>query len=117
MNYHAHVYFDLEQRPLAQTVLSKASLEIFMRPQGLLCRKVGPHAKPMLEIHFTQGNKERVLHWLEQNRQGLQVLIHPDTGDDHRDHRPENIIWLGGELPLDFTFFDLVKARPELSLH
>jgi DOPA 4,5-dioxygenase len=71
----------------------------------------------MIEIHFQEENKLKVLDWLSLNRQGLGVLIHRDTGDDYRDHAPENIIWLGDPLPLDFRFFDLVKTRTELSMH
>lgn len=117
MNYHAHVYYDLENTSTAQQVLSAAQLETeVMRVFGLVPRKVGPHAKPMFEIHFQQQNKHMVLKWLEQHRAGLSVLIHQDSGDDLLDHT-QNVLWLGQELPIDFEFFHLVQSDPSKLIH
>ena len=33
------------------------------------------------------------------NRQGLAVLVHPETGNDYKDHA-EYAVWLGEMLPL-----------------
>lgn len=117
MNYHAHVYFELSQTPTAEAVLAKARLKPeLMRVYGLVNRKVGPHAKPMFEIHFHEQNKKSVLEWLDQNRQGLSVLVHQDSGDDIKDHT-DHVLWLGEKLPIDFGFFDLVMRDPSKLIH
>lgn len=116
-NYHAHVYFVPGAEPLIQEVHEKASkLTHLMRVFRIIPRPVGPHATGMFEAHFSDATKAEVIAWLETHRNGLSVLIHEDTGDDHRDHS-ENILWLGKELPLDFSFFDLVKRDPSRALH
>ena len=40
--------------------------------------------------------------WLMQRRDGLNVLVHPITGDDLRDHRDWSL-WLGQVRPLDLS--------------
>jgi len=39
------------------------------------------------------------LPWLMLNRDGLTILVHPETGDAYVDHT-EHAAWLGGMLPL-----------------
>ena len=117
MNYHAHIYFDLQDLATAQdlilTLKSMPKLQVY----GLVPRKVGPHAKPMIEAHFHSRDKEEVIEWFQGNRKNFSILIHQDTGDDYRDHAPENVIWIGEELKIDFKFFDLVKRNPGKSIH
>jgi aromatic ring-cleaving dioxygenase len=38
------------------------------------------------------------------NRDGLTVLLHPETGDDYRDHTA-HAAWLGGALKLRLQAF------------
>ena len=40
------------------------------------------------------------------NREGLTVLVHPNTGDAYRDHA-EHALWLGAKLALRL---DILKA-------
>jgi len=40
-----------------------------------------------------------LLPWLMLNRDGLTVLVHPETGDDYTDHSA-HAVWLGAMLPL-----------------
>ena len=42
--------------------------------------------------------------WLMLNRGGLDILLHPETGDDRRDHT-EHAAWLGDKLPLRLEAF------------
>jgi DOPA 4,5-dioxygenase len=37
--------------------------------------------------------------WLMLNREGLTLLLHPDTGDAYADHTA-HAAWLGAVLPL-----------------
>jgi DOPA 4,5-dioxygenase len=46
-----------------------------------------------------------VVPWLMQHREGLDVLVHPDTGDDLGDHR-DRPLWLGHDLPLKLDQFE-----------
>lgn len=116
-NYHAHIYFDPEEMVTIKEVHGEASKRRdLMQVFRIVPFPVGPHPKGMFEAHFDDATKEKVLEWFRENRSGLDVLIHEETGDDHRDHS-ENVIWLGEELPLDFGFFDLVKRDPSKAIH
>lgn len=116
-NYHAHVYFHPEERTKIEKVHAEATQETaLMRVFRIVPFPVGPHATGMFEAHFRGDTRDAVIEWLEKHRQGLSVLIHEDTGDDHRDHS-ENILWLGQSLPIDFKFFDLVKTDPSRAIH
>lgn len=116
-NYHAHVYFNPQDLSLIKEVYEDAvKNNQMMKAFRIISHPVGPHPKGMFEIHFKESTKSEVIHWLQEYRQGLSVLIHEDSGDDHRDHT-ENVCWLGERLPLDFSFFDLVKADPSKALH
>ncbi len=44
------------------------------------------------------------LPWLMLNRDGLTVLLHPETGDDYSDHTA-HAAWLGGVLTLRLEAF------------
>lgn len=103
--YHAHIYFDLSQQPLAEQIhqqirLSRADTTAIF---PLVKKKVGPHVKPMFEVHFTD-NRHGFIEWLEQHRGGLSVLIHPITGNDLVDHTSE-AIWLGERLSVRTEIF------------
>ena len=116
-NYHAHVYFNPPEASTIQEVHAQASKNLdLMRVFRIIPHPVGPHPTGMFEIHFDDSTKSVVISWLESNRKGLSVLIHEDTGEDHRDHT-ENVLWLGKSLPLDFSFFDLVKRDPSKAIH
>jgi aromatic ring-cleaving dioxygenase len=118
MNYHAHIYFELEDLNIVQKMAYLAR-----QLDGKVCsvwklytQRVGPHHLPMLEIHFSEPNKIFMTEWLESHRQDLSVLIHQETGDDLRDHLFGQA-WLGDELPINFEFFEQVKVNPSLSIH
>ena len=56
----------------------------------------------MYQIAFPRTMLAAFLPWLMLNRNGLTVLLHPETGNalaDHTDHAA----WLGGMLPLTAT--------------
>jgi aromatic ring-cleaving dioxygenase len=116
-NYHAHIYFDLHQRAIAENVVSNL-LEMNL-PDLKLWKfhenKVGPHFFPMAEVHFTENSLSEVLKCLKLYHDGISILVHEDSGDDFRDH--ENPIWVGPSLPIDFDFFHKVKEQPSLSMH
>src|SRR5262249_3672896 len=60
---------------------------------------VGPHTQSMYQIAFPRAMLASFLPWLMLNRDGLTILLHPGTGDDHADHS-EHAVWFGAVLPL-----------------
>ena len=116
-NYHAHIYFELEQQAIAEELVTRL-LELKLPDLKLWkfhVKKVGPHALPMGEVHFNQSHLDEVVKCLKLNHKDLSILVHEDSGDDYKDH--ENPIWVGTPLHIDFGFFDKVKAQPSLSVH
>ncbi|KAI5895382.1 uncharacterized protein SCHCODRAFT_02494648 [Schizophyllum commune H4-8] len=60
----------------------------------------GPHPVAMFEVDtFTPHTTGVLFSWLAVHRGPLSVLIHPNTGDDYRDHT-ELPIWMGKPWPL-----------------
>ena len=61
---------------------------------------IGPHPIPMYQIAFAAGQFAALVPFLMLARDGLSVLVHPETGDDVADHSA-HALWLGTPLPLD----------------
>ena len=101
-SFHAHVYFD------RSTSLEAAQLREELRRRfgvtlGRLHRiPVGPHPKPMFQVRFDRAAFAQLVPWLMLNRSGLDILVHPETGDDLLDHT-EHPLWLGTPLPLNLA--------------
>lgn len=119
MNLHAHIYYPLEQKPIAVEIHSSIASHLagqFTFLSELNEGPLGPHPLPSFEVHFQEEHLPRLRSFFETHRRGLSVLIHRDTGNDPLDHR-ENIEWHGNPVPLDFGFFDLILRHPELRIH
>ncbi|WP_299011794.1 DOPA 4,5-dioxygenase family protein [uncultured Shewanella sp.] len=102
--YHAHVYFDEMTLPLARQLCQQAA-SLFEVKLGRIHQKlVGPHPKWSCQLAFTRMEYDTLLHWLNENRQGLSILIHADTGKDLQDHT-EHASWLGVPLALNLAVF------------
>jgi DOPA 4,5-dioxygenase len=54
----------------------------------------------MFQVAFFPGEFAKVVPWLMLNREGLDILIHPETGDAVIDHTL-NAAWLGERLELN----------------
>ena len=104
-HYHAHIYYDPATRERAQRLRAQAA-ELF--PDALIGRwhdaPVGPHPQSMYQIAFPRELITEFLPWLMLNRDGLTVLLHPETGDDLSDHTG-HAAWLGAMLPLRLEVF------------
>jgi aromatic ring-cleaving dioxygenase len=97
--YHAHVYFDATNRALAAQLREQAS-SLFAVTLGRWREEpIGPHPQSMYQIAFAPGVFGEIVPWLMLNRQGLTILVHPETGDDLIDHR-DYPLWLGEKLVL-----------------
>jgi aromatic ring-cleaving dioxygenase len=98
--YHAHIYY----APGTKEKAAALRAEIAERfPQALLGRwhdePVGPHPVSMYQIAFATELFPRLVPYLMLNRRDLAVLVHPETGNDYRDHS-RHALWLGAILPL-----------------
>ena len=92
--YHAHVYFDAASRESARQ-LCEAAGQAFPVVVGRMHDKpVGPHPRGSCQLAFEPGLFGRIIPWLIENRKGLTVFAHADTGDDLADHT-EHVVWLG----------------------
>lgn len=102
-SYHAHLYFDgPEQRALAMQLREQIAARFGVALGRVHDGLVGPHARPMFQISFDVPTFAGLLPWLMLNRQGLAILVHPNTGRERSDHLA-HAIWLGEMLPILHT--------------
>ena len=97
--YHAHVYYDPETRPAAHRLREAIGARFNVRLGSWHDRPVGPHPTAMYQVLFGVEELPRLLPFLMLNREGLSVLVHPETGNDYADHA-DFPLWLGKPLPL-----------------
>lgn len=102
--YHAHVYFAADSLDRARALCEEAVRRFGVKMGRVHERPVGPHPDWSCQLAFDNASFGRVVPWLALNRDGLVVFIHPDTGDDLRDHRDHGI-WMGDIRPLDLSAF------------
>lgn len=101
--FHAHVYFDSATRDAAARVREGLSARFNVQLGRWHDLPIGPHPKPMYQVAFNPQQFGEVVPWLMLNRQGLNILIHPATGDDVTDHTAHSL-WLGEKLGLNIEF-------------
>lgn len=99
--WHAHVYFDATSRAAAAR-LREGIAQAF--PDAVLGRwhdvPVGPHPQAMYQVAFAPALFPLLVPFLALNREGLAVLVHPETGRQRADHT-HHAMWMGAVLPLD----------------
>jgi len=105
-HYHAHIYYDpAASRERANRLRERIGAKF---PQAKLGRwhdePVGPHPRSMYQVAFPSGMLAAFLPWLMLNREGLTILLHPETGDARRDHT-EHAVWFAAVLPLRLEVF------------
>lgn len=102
--YHAHVYFDAGSIGKARRVC-EACRDTFGIVMGRMHeRPVGPHPDWSCQLLVPHARLADVMRWLMLNRDGLVVLIHPETGDHLKDHS-DHAVWMGAVRPLDLSIF------------
>lgn len=105
--YHAHIYFELEQLALAERVrlaIAEAIPEITYLGR-LIPMLVGPHPKPMFEVHIPAPILDDAMNKIEVLREDLDVLIHPVHDNDLAAHTVD-ARWLGHRLTLNVDIFN-----------
>ena len=100
--WHAHVYYDPQNTKDVATVLREKIITEF--PDTTMGRwhdeAVGPHLISMYQVAFKVEQFDNFVQWLTVNRDGLNVLIHPNTENAYNDHLIFGF-WLGEKLPLN----------------
>ena len=105
-SYHAHVYYKDDDNRARAAVLREAIEERFEVTMGRWRDEpVGPHPVPMYQVAFEPDQFAAIVPWLMLNRDGLTILIHPNTDDAVADHRDQPF-WFGEVLPLDIGFLE-----------
>ena len=95
-SWHAHVYFEASSREAAWALRETINVELAGRMEmGRFHEKpVGPHPMWSYQLEFPRENFSLVVGWLTLNHGALDVFVHPNTGDELRDHR-DCALWLG----------------------
>ena len=103
-SWHAHVYFDASTRDaaLALRTTIEAALAGRMTLGRFHERPVGPHPAWSYQLAIGAEDFAHVIGWLTLNRAGLDVFVHPNTGDSLRDHR-DSAMWLGRSYGLNLA--------------
>lgn len=95
-SWHAHVYFDAARRDAAWALRERiaAALGERVRIGRFNEVPVGPHPEGSYELDIAPAQLGAVLGWLALNRGALDVLVHPNSQDELRDHR-DCALWFG----------------------
>ena len=101
-SYHAHVYYDpARTRSVAEGLRAAIGKGFSVELGRWHDEAVGPHPTSMYQVAFPVSEFARLVPWLMLNRGGLDVLVHPQTGNAYEDHAV-HALWLGNKLPLRF---------------
>lgn len=110
-SWHAHVYFDAASRDAAwqfRQVIEERFASDFqsgaLRLGRFHERPVGPHPQWSFQLAFESERLTPMLEWLAVHHGALDVFMHPNTGDDLRDHR-DSAVWIGRSHELVLTVF------------
>jgi aromatic ring-cleaving dioxygenase len=98
-SYHAHIYYDPATREIAAHVREQVSDHFLVQMGRWRDEPVGPHVRAMYQIAFDVAVFPTLVPWLMLNRQGLTVLVHPNT-DRPRDDHLVQALWMGEVLPI-----------------
>jgi DOPA 4,5-dioxygenase len=99
-SYHAHIYFrDAAERAIAAAVREAMAARFSIQLGRWHEVPVGPHDLPMYQVAFATDSFATLVPWLMLNRDGLTVLVHPNTGNARRDHLV-HAFWMGEILPI-----------------
>ena len=109
-SYHVHVYYDDAKRAEAAALREAMEQSFDVTLGRWRDEPVGPHPEPMYQVSFEQSEFDKLVPWLMLNHGSLDVLIHPNTGEDVPDHR-DLALWLGNKLPLDIEFLERFEAE------
>jgi DOPA 4,5-dioxygenase len=105
LGYHAHIYYGPESKQTAAAVREQLDELCEVTLGRWHDQPIGPHPISMYQVIFSTDDFGKIVPWLMINRQDLDILVHPETGNDLEDHR-DNALWLGEKLKLKLDIFD-----------
>jgi len=102
--YHAHVYFEEGTVEQARQLCQQAA-SLFGVTMGRVHEKlVGPHPRWSCQLAFDAAQFDGLIPWLEAHRAGLNILVHPRSGNSLEDHTTL-ASWLGEPVELNLAQF------------
>jgi DOPA 4,5-dioxygenase len=103
-SWHAHVYFDAASRDAAWALRQAIETELagVIELGRFHDKPVGPHPMWSYQLAFEPDRFAEVTGWLALNHGALDVFVHPNTGDELRDHR-DSALWLGRSHALNLS--------------
>lgn len=106
-DWDAHIYFSVSELEFIKSLREKictafANSEIFVG--DIIPEPIGPHTLPMLEVNFSMAQYEEFVPWLQRERGSLNILVHPQSGDDYDDHT-NGAVWLGKPVAIKLEVF------------
>ncbi|MBD2592799.1 4,5-dioxygenase [Nostoc spongiaeforme FACHB-130] len=108
IDFHAHIYYDPETRDVAAQIREELGVRFEVKLGRWHDQPVGPHPKSMYQVAFAPDQFFQVVPWLMLNRGGLEILVHPETGDDVTDHT-DHALWLGNKLELNIQVLQRLR--------
>jgi DOPA 4,5-dioxygenase len=109
-SFHAHIYFrDGAERAKAEALRTQIGERFSVQLGRWHDKLVGPHARAMYQVAFGPEVFAAFVPWLMLNRDGLAILLHPNTGRPRADHLV-HAVWFGEILPIENA-----EALPEES--
>jgi len=110
VEYHAHVYYNPRTKPVAAVVRERIEKRFPVRMGRWHDEPVGPHPISMYQVAFPPDLFATLVPWLMTNRDGLNILVHPETGDGYTDHLIYGM-WLGTRIDLNEKFLLGLRAK------
>ncbi len=105
LSWHAHVYFNAESRDAAwalRATILESRIATLINMGRFHEKPVGPHPMWTYQMEVGAVGFAAVTGWLALNHGTLDVFIHPNTGNELRDHR-DSAMWIGRSYPLDLS--------------
>jgi aromatic ring-cleaving dioxygenase len=102
-DYHMHIYYDPADATSRQRA---ADLRAWIEDRFAVTMgrwhdaPVGPHPTAMYQVLFAVDLFPSLVPFVMMNRQGLTVLLHPQSGRPRDDHTV-NAVWMGQVLTLN----------------
>lgn len=103
-NYHAHIYFDVDEIELAHALAEQARTAFGAAVGRFHERPVGPHPRGSCQLTLTLQQFGEFAAWAPINRGDLTIFAHANTGDDLADHT-RHVVWFGPSEPLNLSMF------------
>ena len=102
--YHAHVYFDENTTEQARELCQTAATLFGVSMGRVHQKRVGPHPHWSCQLAFDSTQFDALIPWLDEHRNGLNILVHAQTGNNLEDHTTY-ASWLGEPVTLDLSRF------------